>query len=537
MSAWRERKAVRHQVSKSDQPQTDQTRTADSDETTLDVPNSRRDFIKGRTTQLRERQALTGGTGFQPRATPSTQTSARSHEHRKRGDNTIPRSSPSDLTLLIDVSDEEQAVEDEEEEEEIDRRPAESSRPIGSSTAHRARDESPDDQRHSDNGSVDINADELRQIEYILGQEVAMFLRLRSDDFQAIQRFMDLCEKLLDLPYLKLLDIYSSIISRTGSSLSWKVLERIVILKECQARSGLEYLEPLIFGKRVALEEHRSRVDAIYTAIQHRFVKTSLAQRSASIPESFVHGVSSTSRVEFTQPMPHRRTESGFSRAPTSAVSQRRRDPSSDGDSVFSLDMKSISGDPQFKLYQSKQELSMVFGVGSIFAMPWHETFGETAQDQSTGLKSSSQNSSTAIKVGGGWVVTGAMGSQVYSNIRRFTVVRSRDTHCICVPITSYGGKGLSRKKISRSEQMAHAIVYTQGAKPTLLAAEPNFIKGPICVRLLREERLAPTARIHFGKFYTVEYNVKVKHLGAVITRDRQALINNAREEMFGNDA
>jgi hypothetical protein len=58
-------------------------------------------------------------------------------------------------------------------------------------------------------------------------------------------------------------------------------------------------------------------------------------------------------------------------------------------------------------------------------------------------------------------------------------------------------------------------VIYTSQHPPTLLPGEARLIKRPIKVRA-EKQKLPESARVNFGKFYTVEYNIKVALIGYV---------------------
>lgn len=48
----------------------------------------------------------------------------------------------------------------------------------------------------------------------------------------------------------------------------------------------------------------------------------------------------------------------------------------------------------------------------------------------------------------------------LFSHVRRFVITAERDGHLIGLPINSYNGHGLSRKKLSEREEQAHTVIY-----------------------------------------------------------------------------
>lgn len=111
-------------------------------------------------------------------------------------------------------------------------------------------------------------------------------------------------------------------------------------------------------------------------------------------------------------------------------------------------------------------------------------------------------------------------GETVHTKIRRFVVVRAKDTYCSAVPISTYGGRGVAKPGVNKSE---HVIVYSGNQPPAATAAE---LPGPSetgmrnrPIRVVKDaihNELDLMSRIDLGKVYTIEYNVKVKAFGVV---------------------
>lgn len=115
-----------------------------------------------------------------------------------------------------------------------------------------------------------------------------------------------------------------------------------------------------------------------------------------------------------------------------------------------------------------------------------------------------------------------------YSKIRRFVVIRKRLHSCLCLPITSYGGQG-SRKAGIKIED--HALVYREGTPAPL--PDVKMTKEPFAIIVeAKGETLSPESQINFAKVYTVEHNVKIKHVGRLHKRDKRRLNRYYAESM-----
>jgi hypothetical protein len=101
------------------------------------------------------------------------------------------------------------------------------------------------------------------------------------------------------------------------------------------------------------------------------------------------------------------------------------------------------------------------------------------------------------------------------------------------VSINTYGGGGLTKFK-KQQDIDAHAIIYMDDQTPQRLPQEANSKKKPIAVA--REGRAPPldkASRVHFGKLYTIQYNMRTMHVGHVTQRSLPLLREYFREEIM----
>jgi hypothetical protein len=81
-------------------------------------------------------------------------------------------------------------------------------------------------------------------------------------------------------------------------------------------------------------------------------------------------------------------------------------------------------------------------------------------------------------------------------------------------PIFTYSGQGTMKRGVNPGE---HAIAYGYGSVPQQLQGEQILAKGPICIVATDNHRpMSKAARIRFGIYHPVQYNVKVKDIGYV---------------------
>ncbi|GFF90661.1 hypothetical protein IFM53868_06241 [Aspergillus udagawae] len=173
---------------------------------------------------------------------------------------------------------------------------------------------------------------------------------------------------------------------------------------------------------------------------------------------------------------------------------------------------RGVYGPPLDWRYQVQRSPGDFFVVGRVFAILWHEGKGQQGTVISQGPVISdfnSQGKSTQNQF-----TRGRFGEEIFSGIRRMVVVKAMSQCAWCVPITTYGGKGVAKPGVDPAK---HAIVYMRGSVPACKADEPRMTKEPLEVEPARpDERLDEMSRLNFGKVYTVEHNVKVRHVGMI---------------------
>jgi hypothetical protein len=125
----------------------------------------------------------------------------------------------------------------------------------------------------------------------------------------------------------------------------------------------------------------------------------------------------------------------------------------------------------------------------------------------------------------------------VFSKIRWFVVVRVDDTYCTVLQIATYGSQGVSKPMLKKSE---HGIIYSDD-RYSLAREYERAIPGEtpmqqIPIRVNPDtpnQHLDPMSRVHYGKPYTIEYNLKVRSFGVVDPRSLGALLHQYREVQF----
>ena len=160
-----------------------------------------------------------------------------------------------------------------------------------------------------------------------------------------------------------------------------------------------------------------------------------------------------------------------------------------------------IDPEPLDKRYQLQNGREF-FQKGRVFSIMFPELKGINPKDK--GEKSKDPN-----------VVIGPKGEEIYCHKRRFVVVRQRPGYSACLPINSYQNTSIAKKP----EKEAHAIIYSAHRKngpPAPLPGEEGMKSVAIAVNTATGQDLGDRSRIHCGKPYTIEWNVKVMNVGRV---------------------
>jgi len=200
-----------------------------------------------------------------------------------------------------------------------------------------------------------------------------------------------------------------------------------------------------------------------------------------------------------------------FNHGGTASAIQRGDPPNNNASSV-KIDKPELT-DTLFKTYKVRPKPREFFTIGRVFLVLWSEPAGGTSRV-------------TAWERG---TVINHLGERVFSKVRRFVVVREAGTYCNALPVNTYGGKGVSKPSVRKSE---HAIIFTGSTPPRPTALEMPKRRGeapmqpvPIQVDMDNKgERLDPMSRLHLGGVTTVEHNIKVKAFGKVNKNSVDAL-------------
>jgi hypothetical protein len=159
------------------------------------------------------------------------------------------------------------------------------------------------------------------------------------------------------------------------------------------------------------------------------------------------------------------------------------------------------------------------FFEGRVFAVIMNETAG-TPHRAPNPVDYNTSHSLNAVKY---------KDNIVYTNVRRFVVVRTKREFCFACPIFTYSGRATTKPGVKAVE---HGIVYTWGRQPELLLGESGITKPPLPVVMVESQQVLNRAsRIYYGIHHPIQYNVKVKDIGYIPRDSIPKLIGNWREE------
>jgi hypothetical protein len=178
---------------------------------------------------------------------------------------------------------------------------------------------------------------------------------------------------------------------------------------------------------------------------------------------------------------------------------------------------------PRYEKLDSSYEVrhAKFFTEGKVIAVMWNETAGAT-------MKPVDYNTSFSFSE------VKHEGNIVYTNVRRFVVVKRKREFCYACPIFTYGQRGCTKNGIITSE---HAIAYSWNDTPKIVQGETGFTKPHVPVVMADGvPNLHFASRIYFGIQHPIQYNVKVKDIGYVPADNVHTLISSWKEENQGTN-
>jgi len=108
----------------------------------------------------------------------------------------------------------------------------------------------------------------------------------------------------------------------------------------------------------------------------------------------------------------------------------------------------------------------------------------------------------------------------IHTKVQWFIVVRSYKSHCLCVPVATYGLQGTNKNGVNPDD---HAALVLDGSDQVLLDGE-RLRRAPLHIKMgdraVRSLNLLLSSRINFTKVHTIEYNIKVQTIGRIVHQD-----------------
>jgi hypothetical protein len=174
-----------------------------------------------------------------------------------------------------------------------------------------------------------------------------------------------------------------------------------------------------------------------------------------------------------------------------------------------------------FPSFQVRSDAKRYFKVGKVFLILWSENAGEPTNG----------TVATAWHPG---IVLNQLGERVFSKVRRFVVIREGAKWCHALPISTYGGKGVAKSGVVKSE---HVIIHTTRNPPGLGQGEsPKRNESgmrPVPIRAepdVQGAALDPMSRLNLGGVTLIQHNNKVEHFGRIAQASVHELLTQ-----FGN--
>ncbi|KIY03000.1 uncharacterized protein Z520_01466 [Fonsecaea multimorphosa CBS 102226] len=145
---------------------------------------------------------------------------------------------------------------------------------------------------------------------------------------------------------------------------------------------------------------------------------------------------------------------------------------------------------------------------GRVFAIIWHTPADESQRNDMTSPRHMYLEGN--VSFGQNW-------ERIYASVRRLVVVKPVLDYCVCIPVNTYDGQGLSKFEHSLEDVDAHSNIYMDDTEPCWLPDEPRSTKMPIAVETAGpQEQLSPYSRLCYSQPLKVHYNIKAISIGQV---------------------
>ncbi|KAF2107783.1 hypothetical protein BDV96DRAFT_588747 [Lophiotrema nucula] len=173
--------------------------------------------------------------------------------------------------------------------------------------------------------------------------------------------------------------------------------------------------------------------------------------------------------------------------------------------------------DPHYYKQVQSSSHREFFVRGRVFKMLWSEAAGQVRPGGTRG--------STHFSVE-------SFGGNAYSEIRRFIVVRNKETFSQCLPIQTYRRQGACKPGLVSQD---HAIIYTSSS-PNVPFPDEETTRRALRVDPIPGQSLEAQSCIRFGKPWIIEHDLKLQEIG-LIAQEHLHLLGEYYREAMGSDS
>ncbi|KAL3486006.1 hypothetical protein BJX62DRAFT_242421 [Aspergillus germanicus] len=184
---------------------------------------------------------------------------------------------------------------------------------------------------------------------------------------------------------------------------------------------------------------------------------------------------------------------------------QRDRQEQNKADGDSGIDERDKVKMPDFRRAHDNRDY---FQPGKVFSIMWHENDGRDG-------------------VSGGAIWRSRYSQVIYSTVRHMVVLKAFEQYSWCYAIITHNSlyRGFDPSK--------HAVIYMSDTVPEDTSYEPRMLKEPLAVeREGADATLDQQSTLNFGKFYTVEHDVKVAPVGMLSEESLARFVQYARKEL-----
>jgi hypothetical protein len=173
--------------------------------------------------------------------------------------------------------------------------------------------------------------------------------------------------------------------------------------------------------------------------------------------------------------------------------------------------VKKQRGAPKDEWFSTRLDAAKFFTEGRIFKVWWPVPAG---RNKGLTLQGRGQNDKKP--------------PETFDGYRRMAVGTWRKGYCICIPIYTYGYRGVAKSGLTPEERRRHAVIYMNGESDRESDVERGMMdKRPIKVNPANaQQKLDAMSRVNFGQPQTVAWNVEVLNIGKVSLDSKEDFLN-----------